>query len=76
VSKYLISKYEPIVRAAPANQLPTAWMKRAMRMEPADASFVSLFNGARGAINESAAAFGLTGLPLVDIACAASPLNM
>ena len=76
LSKYLISKYESIVRAAPENQLPTAWMERAMHVERADTSFISLFDGARGAINKSAAAFGLTGLPPVDIACASSPLNM
>jgi hypothetical protein len=72
----LISKYQAIVRAAPANRLPTAWMDRALRIKPADASFVSLFNGTHGAINESAAAFGLRGLPPVDIACAQSPLDM
>jgi hypothetical protein len=76
VSKYLISKSKSIMRAAPANQLPTAWMERAMRVKPADASFVSLYDGARGAINESAAAFDLTGLPPVDIVCGSSPLNM
>ena len=64
------------MRAAPANQLPTAWMERTMRVETTNASFVSLFDGARGAINKSAAAFGLSGLPPVDIACETSPLNM
>ena len=76
VSQYLISKYQSIVRAAPANRLPTAWMERALRVKPADASFVSLFDGARGAINESTAAFGLSGLPPGDIACVQSVLNM
>ena len=75
-STYLISKYEAIVRAAPAHRLPTAWMERAMRVTTTDASFVSIFDGARGAINNSAAAFGLSGLPPVDIACAHSPLDM
>ena len=51
-------------------------MDRAMRIKLADASFVSLFDGAHGAINESAAAFGLRGLPPVDIACAQSSLDM
>ena len=76
VSKQIMSKYEAIVRAAPANLLPIAWMARAVRVEQADASFVSLFNGARGAINESAVAFGLTGLLPVDIACRTLPMDM
>jgi hypothetical protein len=64
------------VRAAPANWLPTAWMERAMRVDTTDVGFVSIFDGARGAINASAAACGLFGLPPVDIACKTSPLNM
>jgi hypothetical protein len=51
-------------------------MERAMRVDTTDASFVSIFDGARGAINASAAAFGLSGLPPVDIACEKSPLDM
>ena len=51
-------------------------MERVVDIKSASADYISFFDGASGAINKSAVTFGLTGLPSVDIACRALPLDI
>ena len=69
-------KYEAIMHAATADQLPAAWMKRAKSISRDSVDFISVFDGKSGHINQAASRFGLLGLPPVNVANTTARLDL
>jgi hypothetical protein len=69
-------KYEAIMHAATADQLPAAWMKRAKSITRDSVDFISIFDGKSGHMNQYASKFGMLGLPPVDVANTTARLDL